>query len=90
MREIKHYNEKLLRRDTRLSDIKKFSEEVYQKWKLWEERKLIEEYYLINGESLNKAMDRLNCTYDYCCELFKMFGLERRPNDYDPTLIFRG
>lgn len=69
-----------------LADIKKFSEEVYQKWKLWEERKIVEKYYLINGESLNQVIHRLNCNYDYVCKLFKMFGFERRPNDYDPTL----
>ena len=73
-----------------MSDIETFTKDVFEKWELWEERKKIEESYLLNGESLNRVMDRLNCNFDHICELFKMFGLERRPNDYDPTLIFGG
>lgn len=69
-----------------MSDIETFTKDVFEKWKLWEARKKLTKFYYLNGESLNKVMDRLNCTYDYCCELFKMFGFERRPNDYDKTL----
>ena len=73
-----------------MSDIEVFTKDVFEKWELWEERKKIEEYYLLNGESLNRVMHRLNCDHPHVCELFKIFGLERRPNDYDPTLIFGG
>jgi len=67
-------------------EIEEFTKDVLEKYELWRERKIIMKYYFLNGESLNRVIHRLNCSYVYCCNLFKIFGLERRPDDYDPTL----